>query len=143
VLYVHHVSEEYVAAVRRSLDGWNRGDFDECISIAHPEIEWVSDLSQRLSGSQTVYRGLEGMRRYWDEWHSIWTVTLDVKEIVDLGDTVLALATTHARGGASGATLQQPVAYVFEFEDRMARWVRSYMEPDRALDAVGLTSWPG
>jgi hypothetical protein len=35
-------------------------------------------------------------------------------------------------------TLKQVIAYVYEFEDGMARRVRSYIDPDRARAAVGL-----
>jgi ketosteroid isomerase-like protein len=132
------MSQEHVEAVRRSLDGWNADDFEACVAIAHPEIEWISEVSQRLSGRETVYRGIDEMRRYWDEWHEIWAVRIDVTEIFDLGDTVVALARTRAEGDASGAVLEQPMAYVYQFEDGMARRVRSYIDPDRALDAVGL-----
>ena len=41
-------------------------------------------------GPELVYRGHEGLRRYWDDWHSVWDVTIDVEEMRDLGETVLA-----------------------------------------------------
>ena len=132
------MSQEYVDAVRRSIDGWNRDDFDACVSIAHPEIEWVSDLAIRLHGPETVYRGVEGIRRYWDEWHELWAVRLDVTEMIDSGDTVVVLAQTRALGDASGVEFKQLIAYVYEFEDGLARRVRSYHDPDRAFEAVGL-----
>ncbi|MET0512402.1 MAG: nuclear transport factor 2 family protein [Thermoleophilaceae bacterium] len=132
------MSQEHVDAVRRSLDGWNRDDFEACVSIAHPEIEWVSELAQRIHGPKTVYQGIAGLRRYWDEWHELWDVRLDPTEFRDLGDTVLVLAMTRARGDASGVGFEQLMGYVYEFEDGMARRVRSYHDPDRALEAVGL-----
>lgn len=59
-------------------------------------------------------------------------------EIVGAGDKVFVLGCTDARGGASGVSLKQPIAYVYEFENGMARRVRSYIDPDRTLAAVGL-----
>jgi ketosteroid isomerase-like protein len=132
------MSADHVEAVRRSLNGWNDGDFDECVSIAHPEMEWVSELAQGIHGPDTVYRGVEGFRVYWDEWHALWKVTLEVIEMRDLGDTVLVLTMTHARGDSSGVGFSQQMAYVYEFEDGMARRVRSYHDPARALQALGL-----
>ena len=128
--------------VRRSFDAWNRGDFEACVEAAHPEIEWISEIARRVEGTETVYRGLAGMRRYWDEWHAIWDVNIDVTEVFDLEDTVVALATVRARGDASGIDLEQPIAYVFEFEEGLARRVRSYFDQQEALDAVGLAT-PG
>jgi ketosteroid isomerase-like protein len=137
------VSEEHVAAVRSSLDGWNRDDFDACVEMAHPELEWISEVAQQLEGKELVYRGLDEFRRYWDEWHEIWDVRIEVMEIADLGDRVFVLGCTDARGHAGGVSLKQPIAYVYEFEDGMARRVRSYIDPDRARAAVGLpTSAP-
>src|ERR671923_3058450 len=107
------MSQELVEKVRRSLDAWNRGDFEGCVEAAHPEIEWISEIAQRMSGDETVYRGLAGMRRYWDEWHALWDVFIDVTETLDRGDTVIALATVKAHGEASGIDVERPIAYVF------------------------------
>jgi ketosteroid isomerase-like protein len=132
------MSRENVEMVRGSLEAWNRGDVDAWLESAHPQIEWVSEVVRRVEGAETVYRGPSEMRRFWDEWHSVWDVTIDVSAIRDLGDTVLALACLRMRGEASGIDLERPVAYVFEFEEGLARRVRAYLEPQRALDAVGL-----
>jgi ketosteroid isomerase-like protein len=133
------MSQENVEIVRRSLDGWNRGDVEAWLQSAHPEIEWSSEIVRRVEGSETVYRGPAEMRRYWDEWHSVWEVMIDVSEIRDLGDTVVALASIRARGEASGIDLERPVAYVFEFDGGLARKVRAYLDPHQALEGVGLS----
>jgi len=106
--------------------------------MAHPDLEWISEVAQRLEGQELVYRGLDEFRRYWDEWHEIWSVRIDVLEIADIGDRVFVLGCTDARGHAGGVSLKQRIAYVYEFEDGMARRVRSYIDPDRARAAVGL-----
>src|SRR3712207_5418952 len=105
------MSQENVESVLRSLDGWNRGDVDAWLQAAHPEIEWFSEVAQRMAGSETVYRGQAEMRRFWDEWHALWQVTIEVSEIHDLGDTVVALGRIRTRGEASRIDLEQPIAY--------------------------------
>ena len=45
---------EIATAVRRSIDGWNRDDFDACVAIAHPEIEWISAVAQQLRGTRCI-----------------------------------------------------------------------------------------
>jgi ketosteroid isomerase-like protein len=137
------VSRENVEAVLRSLDGWNRGDVDAWLEPAHPDIEWVSEIAQRVEGAETVYRGKAELRRYWDEWHALWDVAIEVTETFDLGDKVLALADVRTRGGASGIDLERPIAYVFEFDDeRRARRARAYFDPREGLEAVGLGGKP-
>jgi ketosteroid isomerase-like protein len=132
------MSEEHVDAVRRSFDAWNRGDVDAWLQHAHPEIEWVSEIATRVEGPM-VYRGLAEMRRYWDEWHELWAVAIELTEVRDLGETVIALGRVRTRGEASGVGLEQPIAYVFEFEDGLARRARSYFNTREALAAVGLS----
>ena len=132
------MSHENVEVVRRCLDGWNRGDVDAWLDGAHPDIEWHSEVRERMEGGEAPVRGLDGMRGFWDEWHSIWELTIDVAEMRDLGDTVLVLGTFRTRGEASGVDLEQPVAYVFEFEEGLARRVRAYLDPQLALEALGL-----
>ena len=53
---------EMASAVRHSIDGWNRDDFDACVSIAHPDIEWTSAIAEKFAG-HACYRGLRGLRR--------------------------------------------------------------------------------
>ena len=125
-----------VEAVRKSLDAWNRGDVDGWLQASHPEIEWTSEVAQAIEGSQKVYRGREEMRRYWDEFHAVWAFTIEVSEIRELGDTVVALASVRARGKASGINFDRPIAYVFEFEGGFARRARSYFDIERALEAA-------
>ncbi len=133
------MSQENVDLVRRSLDGWNRGDVNAWLESAHPDIEWFSDIARQMEGSDSVSRGPAAMRRYWDEWHSIWDLTVEVGEIRDLGDTILALGRLRTRGDASGIDLERPVAYIYEFEGGLARKVRSYLDPRDALEALGLS----
>jgi hypothetical protein len=78
------MSHEIVEKVRRSLDGWNRGHVDAWLRPAHPEVEWFSEVVRRLEGSDSVYRGPAGMPRFWDEWHSVWELTIEALEAVGL-----------------------------------------------------------
>jgi ketosteroid isomerase-like protein len=127
-----------VAKVRRSVEGWNRDDFQACVSFAHPEIEWRSQVVERLTGHASAYRGLAGVRRYWDEFHGLLRVRLKILEIVQSGDTVVMVSCTEARSQSSGVIVRQPIGYVYEFEDGMARRVRSFTDPDEAFEAAGI-----
>ena len=122
--------------VRRSLEGWNRGDFEAWVDGIHPEIEWFSEVAMSMEGAETVFRGTDGMRKYWDEWHSIWDVRICVSDLHDYGETVLVVAQVRTHGGASGIDTDVPVAYVFEFDGSLVRRARSYLDPQRAFDAV-------
>jgi ketosteroid isomerase-like protein len=133
------MSEENVEIVRRCVDAWNGGDVNAWLEPMHPEIEWFSEVTRRVEGSETVYRGPTEMHRYWDQWHDVWKLVVDISEYRHLGDTVVALGRVQAHGGASGIDLEQPVAYVFEFEGDLVRKARSYLDPEEALEASGLS----
>ena len=131
------MSQEHVDAVRRNMEAWNSGDLDGWLETMHPEVEWVSEIARRVEDPDLVYRGHEELRRYWDDFHAVWDVTVELEETVDLGDTVLALGRVRALGEASGVDLDGPIAFVFEFEEGLARKARAYLDPQQALDAVG------
>ena len=78
------------------------------------------------------------MRQFWEEWHSVWNLTLDISETHDLGDTVVALGRMRTRGEASGVDLESPIGYVFEFDNGLARRVSAYLVHTEALEAAGL-----
>lgn len=128
-----------VELVRTSLDAWNRGDVEGWLHGSHSDVEWTSEIAQAIEGSQTVYSGREGLRRFWNEWRAVWALTIDVSEFRERGHTVIALARVRARGQASGISFDRPIAYVFEFEDGLVRRARAYFDVERGLEAAGMT----
>jgi ketosteroid isomerase-like protein len=133
------VSQENVAVARKWIDGWNHNDFDAWMVDVHPQIEFLSSLKGHVEGERTAFRGPAEMRRFWDEWHVLWDdLTIDVSELRDLGDTVVALARVRARGNTSGVELESPVGYVFEFDDGLLRRTTAYLGHANALKAAGL-----
>ena len=132
------MSEENVEVVRRAVDGWNRADIDAWMESAHPDVEWSSAVARRVEGAQTVWRGREEIRRFWDEWHSLWDLSIEISDFRDLGDTVVALGGMQIRGKGSGVDLAQAVGYVVEFDGGLIRKMSAYMDPSEALQAAGL-----
>ena len=133
------VPKENVEKVRSCIDAWNRGDLDAWLADAHPEVEWSSEVARRLEGVDSVYRGIAGLRRFWDQFRSVWELTVDDLETRGVGETIVALGHLRAHGEASGIALEQPIAYVFEFDLGLVRRVRGYFNREEALDAAGLS----
>ena len=133
------MSQENVEVVRRAMDGWNRGDIDAWMESAHPDVEWFSAVARRVEGAQTAWRGREEIRRFWDEWHSLWDLSIEISDFRDLGDTVVALGAMQIRGKGSGVDLAQSVGYVVEFDGDLIRKMSAYLDPSEALEAVGLS----
>ena len=134
------MSQESIEAVRRLIDAWNRGDVDSWLKTAHPDVEWSSAVLRQVEGSEAAsYRGHEELRRFWDEWHELWDLTIEPSDIRDLGEAVLVLARMHTRGNVSGVDLDREVGYVIEVDDGLIRKARAYLSAEAALEAAGLS----
>jgi ketosteroid isomerase-like protein len=133
------MSRENVERVLRFIDAWNRGDREGWLAPAHPETEWSSAILREVEGREVVYRGRAELGRFWDEWHALWNLELEVSEARDLGDTVVVLAQMRTKGKASGVEVERSIGYVIEFEDGLLRKIRAYLSPKETLEAVGLS----
>ena len=92
-----------------------------------------------LGGKATVYRGREGAREaLQDLFDSFAELHLEISEIRDLGDRVLANGWMRGRGTESGVEIESPWAYLLEFKNGKATWVRAFLDPQGALEAAGL-----
>jgi ketosteroid isomerase-like protein len=121
-------------AVRRFLSAFEDADsaFRETL---HPEIEWcpIDENRVPLHGVDAAVRNRNAWLETWDEHR------LDVEEVVEKGDSVVALVHITGRGKQSGIEVDVrfyaqvrardgKVAYIYDHEDR-----------DSALKAAGLT----
>ena len=91
------MSRENVEVVRRAYEAWNRRDFDEAVELLAPDIELqmppnLPDVETWRS-SDEVTRGLEAFLESWTE------LRVEVQELIDAGDRVVALV--HYRGQAA------------------------------------------
>ena len=133
------MSQENVDAFRRGLEAGNRGDIDGLLEVLDPEVAWHSALHALLAGEATVFRGHDGVREMVrDLYESFDSIHIEISEIRDLGDRLVAIGRTHARGGASGADVETPIGYVTEFKDGRAISIRGYLDTEEALRAAGL-----
>jgi len=129
------MSQEDVEIVRRSLDHFNAtGEF--LWDAIDPEVEWVIDPIGLLAGT---YRGHEGVKTFLARIEEGFDqVRFEIDDLIDAGDSVVALGRTCMRGRGSGVTAQQPIGWVVRV--RESRIVRNqvYFRPAEALEAVGL-----
>ena len=117
---------------QRGVDAWNRRDLEGLLALCHPELEWTSAIKGGVEGGEATYQGHDGMRRYWDEWQSIWDLLIEVSEIRESGDRVVVLGGIRTRGN-SRVAVESRMAFVFGIEDGLIRRLRSYLDHDVAL----------
>lgn len=125
------MSAQHVAAAKRMYAARNRGDIEAVLAECDPEVEWYPHLAS-LGGNPV--RGHGGVRRYMLSLRDDWNVFRhDPEDFIEVGDKVVALLNTVARGQASGVDVEVAVAHVLTFRDgKVLRYV-SYHDRDEAL----------
>ncbi|HEX6712403.1 MAG TPA: nuclear transport factor 2 family protein [Thermoleophilaceae bacterium] len=91
------------------------------------------------SPDQAEYLGHNGMRRWIGDWSGAWDEwRIEVEEILDAGDAVLALVHHTALGHASGMKMDSHDGMLFTFRDGKVVALDYYTGRERALAAAGL-----
>jgi ketosteroid isomerase-like protein len=137
------MSQENIEIVRRIHDAAAHRDAATVLDLYDPEVELDMSRLQAvglMGGDAGSYRGHEGLRSFFREWHEAWDdVTYDFDELIDVGDeNVISVVTRRGRGRASGAEVEWHVALVWTL--RKGKVVQLVWFPARedALAAVGL-----
>jgi uncharacterized protein len=131
------MSGENVEIVRRAFEAWNSGDPEAAIALLDPDIEWRLPPNfpdaQAWHGRDAVVQGLTGVAGAWDEFR------VDVQELIDAGDRVLALVRFHGRGAITGLDLGgvSVDGQVWTIRDGKAVDVQMYNGSRDALRAIG------
>ena len=138
------MSQENVDAFKRGLAAYNRRDLDALFEELDPEVEWHPALAVLLGGKQTVFRGHQGVREsIQEEDEALSMYQLEVSEIRDIGDRVLAIGRIRARGRESGAEIESPFYVLTESKGTKGKGtrairLRTFLDLKEALEAAGL-----
>jgi ketosteroid isomerase-like protein len=136
------MSRENVEIVRRVYDAAAARDAATVLELYDPEVELDPSrlgIAGLAGSAQDVYRGHDGLRRFFRDWHEAWEqVEYDYEELIDAGEQIIAVVTRHGRGRSSGVEVELPLALVWTLRD--SKIVRVVWFPTRAeaLEAVGL-----
>jgi len=128
-----------VELVREVLAAWNSHDFERWLACWDATCEWLPRLRGQVEGTQ-IYRGHDGLRRYWQEDDSVWaTFLVEFGDVRAVGDQVIATGTGTARGKESGVEITTPLAMRFQVTERKIIRGESYLDVNEAFEAVGLS----
>jgi ketosteroid isomerase-like protein len=130
------MSEENVEIVRRMYDAYQRGDNETALAAFHPEVEF--DASIRPEGG--IYQGPAGIAEAMRTWAGTWDdFRIDVEEIIDAGDRILAAERQTGRGKGSGLPLDQHTYSIFSIRDGKIVHLLWLDSRERAWSAAGLS----
>jgi ketosteroid isomerase-like protein len=133
------MSQENVELLRSAHDAFNSGDRERFVDLWHPDCEYRPALEGAIEGQGGVYRGHEGIRQWWEQFHDEWEDFSTDIEVHDLGDRTLTLGVLRARGRMSGVALEAPIAQLTTFRAGKVMTGEDYFDRDAALKAAGLS----
>jgi ketosteroid isomerase-like protein len=135
------MSQENVEVVRRGLEAWQRDDFDSWLAAIDPAVEWHTAMERLVEGTESFYRGHEGMRRLRDFYKTeLDDFELEAQELRDAGDDhVVLVGRIRWRGPSSRIATESPVGMVFTVRGGKITRSIDYLSHQEALEAVGLS----
>ncbi len=128
------MSSENVEVVRSMFEAYRRRDVPDLVELLHPDVEVHPALVGGLEG--TVYRGRDGYKQFVEDVDTAWSdFRIEIREIRDLGDTVVVLGHTWGEG-REGIVVDAPGGWVLEMRDGQVHRFRSFNTWEEALDAA-------
>jgi ketosteroid isomerase-like protein len=131
------MSQENVEIVRSIYAAVSRDDWDAAFSDQHPDVELTTPPGGPNSGT---YRGRLECQRYLQELltpFEAWTV--EPEELFESGDQIAVVLKVRARPKGSSAEIEIRNGHLWAFRDGMAQSLRIFPEPEKALEAAGLS----
>jgi ketosteroid isomerase-like protein len=120
----------------RGYGAWNEDDVEALLAICHPDVEYHT--SGVFPGLEPVYRGKEGMRRWWDAFHEPWKeIKVIPARIAERPDGVAVLLRFEGTGRQGIETTMQFINTI-EIREGLAQRFDSQPVTDEAIRNLGL-----
>jgi ketosteroid isomerase-like protein len=132
------MSEENVEIVRSGFEAYSRGDMDRAVADFAPDCRYTA--SGAIPGRTGVFHGPEGYMQFMDWLRSEFEdAHVDVDELIDAGDTVIAGSTIRGRGKHSGVEASWVVWQVWTVRNGKIVRGQGFTSRTEALEAAGLS----
>jgi uncharacterized protein len=131
------VSRENVEVVREMQKRFAAGDRSSWRDVFAADVVW--DTSATTIPQAGVYRGHQGVERFFIDWLGTWRdLEIEYPELIDAGDSVISVFRWRGRGKASGVEVETTMFGVYDLsEGRVVRY-RQYETREQALEAAGV-----
>jgi ketosteroid isomerase-like protein len=135
------MSQQNVELLRSALDTNNEKGPEAIFALIDPDF--VAVIPSSLSVEPDSYRGVDGMRRYFELWSEVMDeVRFLAEEFIDAGEKVVVPSRVVARSRETGLELEQRVVQVWTIRDGRALSVEAYPTKVEALARSGSTRRP-
>lgn len=127
------MSEQNLALVRRGFATLNVSEPD--FSIYHPALVYHPRSDEP---DPTPHVGREAFERLALGFlESFPNLAIDVEELIEADDLVIATTVMRGQGSASGIDVSEPYVFVYSFRDGLIVEGWEYKTKEEALDAIG------
>jgi ketosteroid isomerase-like protein len=129
------MSDSSVETVRLLYERVNDGGIEAAIGLIADDF--VAEVPASMSAEPDVYRGHEGVRRYFAGFEGLMEdVRFEPLEFVEEGDAVIVWLRFSGRGVASGIDVGQFAAVVQRVRDGQVTWMEAHPDMDAAREAI-------
>ena len=127
-----------VEALRRGYESLNRGDLTAVSALLAPDLVWREGTFAPEAGT---HHGRESFESFVASWlASFEDFLLEPEEIVEVGDTLVAVVRQRGRGKASGLEVSATAVHAWTVrEGKAIRW-ESFATREEALERLGEAS---
>ena len=132
------MSELNVELHRRAVEAFHARNVEAFVARLDPGVEYHSAIT--VPGG-TVYRGHDGVRRYFADFKDAWGDEFHVEPeaYFDLGEQTLMFYLVRGRGQQSGADVAMPGAQVCAWREGLMVYGKAYVRREDALGDLGLS----
>jgi ketosteroid isomerase-like protein len=126
-----------VDVLRRMLQAFNDGDVEAIVAECDPAVEWEE---QFIAGVEPIYRGHDGVRRWWAETigEELGPIEGRFEGVKEADDTVIASVRFEGEGRSSGVRVPMLVHIVGTFRGGKLVRRQVFLTLAEALEAVEL-----
>ena len=129
------MSRESVERFLSATEAFNRGDIDAWLEHYDPEVIF----EPQVAVMEGAYAGHDGVREFITTIGDLYeSFVVELQDVRDLGDRVLALGTATGVGKQSGLEQATPLAIVASFRDGLITRFKDYADRGEAVEAAGL-----
>jgi ketosteroid isomerase-like protein len=130
------MSQENVEILRSGYAALRRLDAAAVADVCDPEVVFESRITETDSAT---YRGHDGIREFVAQLSVAFDwIDIELLEIIDDEDRLVATNRFRARGRRSAAEVQQIFFHAATFHNGRVSWWSVFDSQDKALKAVGL-----
>jgi uncharacterized protein len=131
------MSQENIEVVKGMVQRFEAGDRTSWREVVAEDITW--DTSATVTTTAGIRRGHAGVEAFFVEWFGAWEdAALEHLELIDAGDSVVAVFRWRGRGRTSGVQAERVFFAVYDLRDGKVVRYRQYETRAEALEAAGL-----